>query len=130
MELDFRAMSSAKKYVIGTLILIGFISGVAHQLVTPREILPQQDLAFGLVSVALIFVWYRIDAQERGFRRSAVLNTMVVALTVVALPYYLFRSRGLSKGAVATGLLIAWAITYTAFQYVGVYMAYFLSRRL
>src|SRR5882757_4126506 len=99
--MDLKAMSSAKKYVIGTLILIGFISGVAHQLFTPREVLSQQDLVFGLVSVALIFVWYRMDAQERGFRRSAVLNAMVVAITVDALPYYLFRSRGLSKGAVA-----------------------------
>jgi amino acid transporter len=121
-------MSRAKKYVIGALAIIAVINGVANQLSTAREVMSQQDLAFGLIGVALIFIWYRLDAEEREFRRSAVLNTMVVAVAFIALPYYLFRTRGLSKGAIATGLLVVAVLMYTALQYGGAYAAYYLSR--
>jgi len=121
-------MTRAKKYVFGALAIIAVINGAAHQLSTPREVMSQQDLAFGFIALALIFIWYRLDAEERGFHRSPLLNTMIVAVTLVALPYYLFKTRGLTKGAIATGVLVVAVLTYTALQYGGAYTAYYLSR--
>ena len=51
-----------------------------------------------LASLALVFVWFRLDAHERIYKASIVLNIVMLGLTIVALPYYLFRSRGLLGG--------------------------------
>jgi peptidoglycan/LPS O-acetylase OafA/YrhL len=39
------------------------------------------------------FLWYRIDSDERRYPRSRWLNIGVIILTIVAVPYYLVRSR-------------------------------------
>ena len=61
-------------------------------------------------SVALIVLWFLLDARERNYRASWGLRISMAALTVVVLPYYLFRSRGASGGlralAAAAALLI------------------------
>jgi peptidoglycan/LPS O-acetylase OafA/YrhL len=49
-------------------------------------------LAAALI-VALLFYWYRRDARERGYRTSWGLNTAMVLITAIALPWYLVRSR-------------------------------------
>ena len=59
---------------------------------------------YALVQTFLIFLWYRLDAQKRGFRRSRLLNTGVAAWSTLAISYYLFRSRGFRGGLMAMGL--------------------------
>jgi hypothetical protein len=46
-----------------------------------------------LVFSYLGFYWYRLDSDARGYRRNRWLNTGIVGLTVLAIPYYLARSR-------------------------------------
>jgi hypothetical protein len=46
-----------------------------------------------LLIVALIFVWYRRDARDRGYRTTWGLSIGMVLMTVIALPWYLVRSR-------------------------------------
>ncbi len=46
-----------------------------------------------VLSTLLIFWWYWSDSTGRAYRRSLLLNVAVVALTFVAIPYYLARSR-------------------------------------
>lgn len=41
----------------------------------------------------LSFCWYRLDSEARLYRRTALLNVGIVMLAVVAVPYYLVRSR-------------------------------------
>lgn len=41
----------------------------------------------------LIFAWYRFDSDIRGYKRSPLLNVSVVAIGILAVPYYLVRSR-------------------------------------
>jgi hypothetical protein len=53
------------------------------------------------LSLALVFAWFLIDARERGYKASLLLKIAMPALTIVALPYYLLRSRGLAAGALA-----------------------------
>ncbi len=66
-----------------------------------------------------LFAWYRRGANERGYRRPLSLNIMMVVAAIIALPYYLFRSRGLSRGIAATFLFFAGMIGYTACAGVG-----------
>jgi len=42
---------------------------------------------------ALIFSWYNFDSNNRSYPRSTLLNIAVVTLALVAIPYYLVRSR-------------------------------------
>ena len=46
-----------------------------------------------LLVVALIFLWYRRDAQTKGYPTTWGLNAAMALLTVFALPWYLVRSR-------------------------------------
>lgn len=41
----------------------------------------------------LPFYWYRLDSEARLFRRSRWMNSAVVALSPLAIPLYLLRSR-------------------------------------
>jgi hypothetical protein len=41
----------------------------------------------------LSFYWYRLDSEVRQYRRSRWLNVGIVMLGIVAVPYYLVRSR-------------------------------------
>jgi hypothetical protein len=53
-------------------------------------------LATMLISLAFSFypfLWYCRDRDARGYPRSRWLNISMVAVTVVALPFYLVRSR-------------------------------------
>ena len=49
----------------------------------------------------------------------------VVALAIVALPYYFFRSRGLKRGALATLLFFLAAIGYGVFCVAGQYAVWY-----
>jgi hypothetical protein len=41
----------------------------------------------------LSFCWYRLDSEARRYRRTALLNVGIVMFAIVAVPYYLVRSR-------------------------------------
>lgn len=66
---------------------------------------------FELLILALILCWYYFDTQQRGERRSKGLLLGVVLLPAVALPWYLFRSRGARQGGKAFG----WALLMMLF---------------
>ena len=59
-----------------------------------------------LLALALVFAWFRLDAQQRRYRVSWPLQLAIAAFTVCALPYYLFHSRGAGGGFRA----MAWAL--------------------
>lgn len=50
-------------------------------------------LATSLATSLLCFTWYRHDRDERAYARSRWLNVGVIALTPLAIPWYLLRSR-------------------------------------
>ena len=115
----------ARGIVLISLALIGFAGGVARQLMTPGQSFAQADLPFALLTVGLVFAWYRMDSRRCGYRRSPVLDVMVVAVAILALPYYLFRTRGLLGGLRATGLLVLAIIGYSMLQFCGAYAVYY-----
>ena len=116
---------SQKNLVLLGLAFVAFASGAVGQYFYPGHALPPTTLWFTLGGALLAFVWYRIDSQQIGYRRSPWLNVGVVALALVALPYYFFRTRGAKRGLLATGLFLLAAITYSLLSSAGQYAAYY-----
>jgi len=118
-------MSKQKHIALALFLLLAFLSGVARQFFAPGQLLSRIDIPFLLVGLLLTFLWYRIDSEHLRYRRSPILNVMVLAFTLLALPYYFFRSRGFLRGSVATVLFLLVAIAYSALQAGGEYAIYY-----
>ncbi|GAB3349287.1 hypothetical protein [Lysobacter tyrosinilyticus] len=114
-----------KNLVLAILAIASFASGAIDQYFYPGRPFPPTAVAFTLIGVALIFFWYRLDSTQLGYRRSPWLNVSVIALAIVALPYYFFRSRGFKKGAIATGVMLLAYAASSALTLAGSYSAYY-----
>jgi hypothetical protein len=121
-------MKNMKLVVFGALMLSALLSGAVHQMVAPYDLVVSIDIPFMLVAVFLLFFWFRLDSDERGYKRSPLLNVGVIALAVIVMPYYFFRTRGFVRGLAASALLLVVGIMYSLLQYVGVYLAYLAGR--
>ena len=62
--------------------------------------------------IALIFWWYRVDSEEVGYLRSPGLTVAIVALAIVAVPIYLYRSRPEGRKARALGGFALYGVAY------------------
>jgi len=65
------------------------------------------DLGSALLLSIAIFMWVREDAWRRSYVRSNTFNVSLIGLTLLVLPYYLFKTRGLSRGLKAIGVVLA-----------------------
>ena len=102
-----KALRASIRLVLTAIPVTGLALGVLSQFVRPGQVWGYLLLAVcGFAQSFLIFLWYRLDAQKRGFRRSKMLNTGIAGITTLALPYYLFRSRGFLKGLAAIVLAL------------------------
>ena len=72
-----------------------------------------------LLSIAT-FIWFRADSVQRSFRRSSTLNIAFVGLTLLVLPYYLIRTRGMKAGLVAIGAGLSIYVLYVLATVMGV----------
>jgi len=68
-------------------------------------------IAEQLLLAVFVFWWYHNDKTQRQFRTGAFQNIAVVALALVAVPVYLFRSRGAKRGLSAFVLFLAFVVT-------------------
>jgi len=74
-------------------------------------------LLHALSSLAIVVAWFLLDARARGYRASIALKVAMVPLTVLALPYYLLRSRGIAGGLKASVLaLLLFVATMAAYR--------------
>ena len=119
-------MENRKPIVLALIMLVGFADGISHQITAPGEAFGRSDVVFTLIATLLVFIWYRFDSDERSYRRTPFLSVAVVALALLALPYYFFKSRGFTRGSMATGVFIACCVAYGVLQVTGEYAAYYL----
>ena len=70
------------------------------------------DLVFALIALSLLFLWYRADRAELGLPISAVQDGLFVLIAALALPSYLIRSRGWTRGLAY--LALGTAATFSA----------------
>jgi hypothetical protein len=118
-------MKNPKVIVLLLLVLAGLVDGATHQLIAPGEIVARSDILFTVLATFLIFVWYRLDSDQLSYRRTPWLNIAVIAIAVIALPYYFFRSRGPARGSIAVGLFLLCCVGYVMLQTAGEYAAYY-----
>ena len=111
-------MRRPKTLIYLAILLISFLGGAGSQYFYPGHLMSPVYLGSGLFSAALVFLWYRLDSDERRYRRSAFLNIAVVCVALLALPYYFFRTRGLVRGlgmtAAFLGSIVLWALLQVA----------------
>ena len=99
--------------------IVGFVSGCG----VAQFRIPGYD-SIGAIAGALLlsiatFMWFRADSFQRSFRRSATLNVAFVALTMLVLPYYLIKSRGLKAGMMAIGAGLSINVLYALATVMG-----------
>ena len=82
-------------HILGLIFLWMAILGGVSAYFDAQAIREPQWSVMGssIVFSLLVFWWYWADSNSRSFRRSPLLNVAVVAVGVVAIPYYLLRSR-------------------------------------
>jgi hypothetical protein len=102
-------------------MMLFFIQGVTAQYFFPGKPDSPQLLGFALPGSLLIFLWYHADSSAREYKRSLWLNMCVIAITMFALPYYFFRSRGLKKGLITTALMLALCVPCILLEDLGAY---------
>lgn len=69
-----------------------------------------------VLTAILVYLWFGEDAAERGYHPSWALRIGILVLSVLALPWYFFRSRGAAGGAKAL-LWLAGAFVVTMLCY-------------
>lgn len=90
-----------KTQVLWAFAVVSFVSGAygANAAVTAAGGAIELGLVFAMIT--LIYLWYRIDADQHGFQRSVFMNISIVMVAAIAVPYYLIRSRGWQHGQIA-----------------------------
>ena len=95
-----------------TILVLGAVDGVVGAWLYRNDPFPASSLVFGIVCLFFTFLWYRLDSEQRSFRRTPLLSTAVIGVSAVAIPYYLFRTRGFRKGVVAVLVFVSLMFGY------------------
>lgn len=114
-----------KQAAIVAAMVLSFVTGGVGQYVHPGTALPPTDIWLMPLFVFAVFVWYWHDARQRGYRRTPWLDVAVVAIAILALPWYFVRSRGWRQGLVASGWLLLCALAAGVLGIAGEYAVYY-----
>lgn len=102
-----------------TIFALGLADGVIGAWLYRNDPLPASAIVFAIAGAFFAFLWVRLDSDQRNFRRSPFLTTSVVGLPIVALPYYLFRTRGFRQGGIGVLAFLAVSIGYSIMGELG-----------
>lgn len=85
----------SSKQVLIVVGVVTFLSGVAGGWVAnePPNIQQKVFLANMAIGSVCLLLWFRADALEHSYERSRLLTIGVLALGLVFVPWYLWRSR-------------------------------------
>jgi len=108
------------KHVLGILLAFDLLAGVLDARdMALRTGSPLVAVATTLVLSFLCFYWYRLDSDEHGYRRNKWLNIGVVMFALVAVPYYLARSRAAGKKVRALLRFAGFALLQLVAAFIG-----------
>ncbi len=118
-------MNNYKNLSLIALAVVSFTYGAFAQYMHPGISAPS-DLIFLIISAALIFFWFSLDAKEIKYKRGYILNVGVIGIAIIALPYYFFRSRGFKKGLIYTLIFMLIIVLWYVVQYSGAIAVYYV----
>jgi len=104
---------------LSAMLIVMAIAGAVLTLGLSRSTEHWALWVFRVLFLVGIFSWYVCDSNSRGFPRSRWLNVGVILLSLLALPYYLFASRGTKGGFVALGKCLAFVVLLLAASMLG-----------
>jgi hypothetical protein len=115
--------------VLWALSALAATIGITTALADAREVSepPLWTVLYNLGFGALTFAWVHFDSLQRGFRASLLLRLGVVLLAVLALPWYLIRSRSGSARWIALARLAAFFLVLVLAATVGYTLGYALA---
>jgi hypothetical protein len=88
---DAVRLQKAKTRVLLAFCVGSFLSGGAA---SPDPALTPLEMFWVASLTALIWMWYRLDSEQRGFQRTPGMTATVILVAIVGVPWYLIRSRG------------------------------------
>lgn len=92
----------SKQILFVAILILVFLIAFLNVTFTGRYSVPQPWKALEHLALASsVYGWYHFDKAQRQFSAGAFQNVAVVALPIVAIPVYLFRSRGAMQGTKA-----------------------------
>jgi len=106
-------MTKTNTILFTLFILSGLAAGMLAEYLSPNDEFAQGDLPILIISVIVIFYWYHTDSNKLNYKRPLLLNILVIAFSILAIPYYLYKTRGFKKGSVAILIFIVINIAYT-----------------
>jgi peptidoglycan/LPS O-acetylase OafA/YrhL len=118
-------MNNNNLWLLLSFLIVALLNGVISQYFEPNVTFPLTDVVFMFFGAAIIFIWYYRDSEKNQFKRSPLLNIGVVAIGFIAIPYYLFKTRGIKLGALFTLYFIIVLLLWSAFQTAGIYATYY-----
>lgn len=111
-----------KSWLVIGFLGLSFIAGVVGEYVYPGMDFAPSDKWFMPVSALLLFFWYRVDSEQRSYKRSPWMNICIIGFAIFAMPYYFFRTRGFKGGLIASVVMllifVAGAVITGAGQYI------------
>jgi tellurite resistance protein TehA-like permease len=115
---------SPKNKVIVAGAAVSLLEGIVEQHFYPELEFPPTEIVAAAIISFLIFLWYRLDAGQLNYRHSWKLDVAIIAVALIAFPYYLFRSRGVKQGMVGTVLFILAFAASLLLTAAGAYLLY------
>ena len=112
-------MKHPRRSTVVAILVVGLLEGIASIALYPTKPYPPSAVVAGLAMSMLTFLWYRLDTDLRSYRRTPLLSVAMVGLTIFALPYYFYRSRGFARGSLATLGFIGVAIASVLAAMIG-----------
>lgn len=103
-------LTAKRKILLIYIPLVAFASMMSGVVFGQNQAAGLAQLLFGIVINVLALLWVKIDADEREYALSRLFPFAVVLFSIFAVIYYLFRSRGLNRGLISTGLLISYIV--------------------
>jgi hypothetical protein len=103
-------LTDKQKILFICIPLVTFASMMSRVVIGEEQAVGLASLLLGIVLNVLALLWARIDAEERAYRLHPLFTLAVVVFGVFAIVYYLFRSRGASRGLISTGWLILYGV--------------------
>lgn len=119
-----------KKTIYITAIASALIAGVFLQIVTDDSLFSLWDIPIVVFSLFLVFAWYCADTNQRGIKRNIWGNCALVCVSVIALPYYLIKSRGWKKGLLGSLVFFLINIAWSLLESLGAEIAFQISALL
>lgn len=105
-----------------------FLAGLLNVLITGKlPVPPPWRLVEQVLLFSLAYWWYHLDKRKRTFRAGPLQNIFVVFVPVVAIPVYLFRSRGLRQGTASFLMFLGFCAMALVALIAGATLAHLLA---